>query len=355
MSKMTGKEIFQAFRGTKCLVTGGAGTIGSHLVRSLVEGGAEVTVIDNFTSGHLSNLTEVLPRIRLVRGSITSDVDLKSAFSNKPEYVFHLAAHFANQNSVEHPYSDMMTNAVGTQMILDCARNNPRLRGLVYSSSSCVLGGQSEIMHEDMRPAPETPYGVSKLAGEHYTVVYSQVYNLPAAVVRYFNVFGPNEHPGRYRNVIPNFMWRAIHGESLTITGTGTESREFVYVTDAIAGTALAALTPAAKGEVIHLGSGNNVTIGELGQKIVALGGYRSKLLFEPRRSWDAVTRRQTSSEKARRILGYEATTGFDEGLRKTWEWINDPEVMAGAREIQVLSVPPSAERMAERATAGND
>jgi nucleoside-diphosphate-sugar epimerase len=336
-------------------VTGGAGSIGSQLVRNLVSIGATVTVLDNFSSGHLSNLAPVLSKIRLVRGTVASSVDVQSAFAREPEYVFHLAAHFANQNSIEHPYSDMLTNAVGTQVVLDAARKDSLLKGFVYASSSCVLGGQSERMYEEMRTIPETPYGVSKLAGEHYTVVYSQVYSLPAAVVRYFNVFGPGERPGRYRNVIPNFMHNAIHGYPLTITGSGDESREFVYITDAVNGTMLAAITPEARGEVVHLGSGNSVSVRELGEKIVALSGNRSKLEFKPRRSWDGVSRRETSSAKAFRLLGYEAHTGFDEGLRRTWSWINECELAAGCVDTEMTPVVATIERAARFAAASGD
>ncbi|HEX7959594.1 MAG TPA: NAD-dependent epimerase/dehydratase family protein [Terriglobales bacterium] len=332
---MISSKMLEAFAGSRCLVTGGAGSIGSQLTRDLVSLGALVTVIDNFSSGHIENLEAVLPQIKLIRGSVCSPHDLKAAFASSPNYIFHLAAHFANQNSIDHPYSDMMTNAVGTQLLLDYARKEHDLRGLVYASSSCVLGAQSGIMHEETRPEPETPYGVSKLAGEHYTLVYAQVYGLPAAVVRYFNVFGPGERPGRYRNVIPNFMHKALHGEVLPITGTGDECREFVYITDAVNGTMLAAITPAARGQVFHLGSGNLVAIRELGQKIVALSGNRSRLEFRPRRSWDGVSKRQTSSAKAERILGYKAEASFDDGLSRTWAWINECELAAGCLDME--------------------
>jgi len=353
-SETLSAKLFQAFSGSRCLVTGGAGSIGSQLVRDLVTFGASVTVLDNFSSGHLSNLAAVQSQVRVVRGSVASSIDLQSAFVREPEYVFHLAAHFANQNSIEHPYSDMLTNAVGTQLVLDCARNDKRLKGFVYASSSCVLGAQPGVMHEETRPAPETPYGVSKLAGEHYTVVYAQVYGLPAAVVRYFNVFGPGERPGRYRNVIPNFMHRAIHGDTLTITGSGDESREFVYITEAVRGTMLAAITPEARGQVFHLGSGNNVTVRELGQKIVSLSGNRSKLDFKPRRSWDGVSRRETSSERAKQLLGYEAHTSFDEGLQRTWAWINECELAAGCLDREISPVHATMNEAVRFAVAGD-
>src|SRR6266850_2410913 len=341
--------MMERFAGSRCLVTGGAGTIGSQLVRDLVGMSAQVTVLDDFSSGDLHNLDSVLPKITLIRGSVSSPQDLKAAFAAGPHYVFHLAAHFANQNSIERPHNDMLTNAVGTQLLLDCARTNPELRGLVYASSSCVLGPQAEIMHEETRPEPETPYGVSKLAGEHYTLVYARVYKIPAAVVRYFNVYGPGERPGRYRNVIPNFMHRAIHERPLTITGTGEECREFVYVSDAVAGTMLAAITPAAHGQVFHLGSGNVISVRELGEKIAALGGNRSPLQFKARRSWDCVSRRETSSEKARNVLNYQPNVPFEDGLRKTWTWLNNYEIAAGCLdpEIEPAAITKAAVRYA--------
>ncbi|HYL91885.1 MAG TPA: NAD-dependent epimerase/dehydratase family protein [Alphaproteobacteria bacterium] len=352
---MTRAKMGEIFVGRRCLVTGGAGSIGSQLVRDLVSMRAHVTVLDNFSSGNIENLTEVLPKITLIRGSVSVAQDLKAAFAAGPNYVFHLAAHFANQNSIEHPYSDMTTNAVGTQMLLDCARANPDLRGLVYASSSCVLGVQSETMHEELRPEPETPYGVSKLCGEHYTLVYAQVYKLPASVVRYFNVFGPGERPGRYRNVIPNFMHKAMHGEPLTITGSGDESREFVYVSDASAGTMLAAITPAARGQVFHLGSGQVIPIKQLAENIVALSGGRSRLEFKPRRAWDGISRRQTSSEKAKRVLGYETNVSFQDGLHKTWSWMTACETAVGCLDPDVKPVVAMPASIRRYAAAGGD
>jgi nucleoside-diphosphate-sugar epimerase len=146
------------FDGKNALVTGGAGAIGSQLVRELVSAGASVTVLDDFSSGRMENLRDLSGMVTVIRGSVSSAEPLRAAFSKSPHYVFHLAAHFANQNSVEHPYADMMTNCVGTQMVLDEARKVPNLEGLVYASSSCVVAGQTGKTHDDMRPLPETPY-----------------------------------------------------------------------------------------------------------------------------------------------------------------------------------------------------
>lgn len=318
------------FSGRVCLVTGGAGGIGSNLVRMLIQSGAQVVVLDDLSSGRMENLIPFGAQIRIIRGSVTSAVDLQAAFATEPNYVFHLAAHFANQNSIEHPFADMITNAVGTQMLLDFARRNRNLKGLVYASSSCVLGNQSGTMTEETHPMPETPYGVSKLAGEHYTLVYAAVYGLPATVVRYFNVYGPGEFPGEYRNVIPNFMHRAIHGQDLPITGTGEETREFVFVEDAVRGTMQAAITAGGRGQVFHLGSGCVLTIRELAEKIVALSGGRSQIEYYPRRSWDGVSTRQTLMERARTVLHYEPRVQFDEGILATWKWLTAQELELG-------------------------
>ncbi len=321
---------FERFSGQTCLITGGAGAIGSQLARVLVGLGAHVVVLDDLSSGHLENLSPISARIRILRGSIASAEDVKTAFTARLQYVFHLAAQFANQNSIDHPHQDLMTNAVGTQLLLEEARRAPGLRAFVYASSSCVLGSYSGTATEETRLLPETPYGVSKLAGEHYTLVYAHVYGLPATVVRYFNVYGPGEYPGLYRNVIPNFVHRALHGQPLPITGTGKETREFVYVADAVAGTLLAALNPAAKGEVFHLGSGQELMIREVAEKIAELSGNGSRIEYFPRRSWDCVAHRRTSSEKAVRVLGYAAKTPFDEGLRATVRWLAELERSMG-------------------------
>src|SRR4051794_28547718 len=202
-----------------------------------------------------------------------------------------------------------------------------------------------------MRPLPETPYGSSKLAGENYTLVYADCYKLPAAVVRYFNVFGPGEYPGRYRNVIPNFLHRALHNEDLTITGTGEEAREFVYVKDAVQGTLRAALNPAAHGDVFHLGSGNVLTIRELAESILALDGVSCQIKYAPRRAWDHVTRRETSFEKAKRVLGYAPKANFQEGLLATWNWLREQEdlhgCVAAAVPIRNVSHKAAASAMA--------
>ena len=314
-------DIFTQFAGMDCVVTGGAGAIGSNLVRALRHSGARVTVLDNLSSGHADNLAD-LPDVRLVRGDVADPVAVDDAFGSNPAYVFHLAAQFANQNSVEHPLTDLRTNAGGTLELLERARRTPSVRGFVYASTSCVLGGQGGTLSETSPVHPDTPYAVSKLAGEYYVGMYNSLHGTPTVVVRYFNVFGPGERPGRYRNVLPNFVHRALRGEPLSITGTGEETREFVFVEDAVQGTLRAALTEEAHGRCFHIGSGRVLTIRELAEKVQAATGSLSAIEFQPKRHWDAVPHRCTDFTRARKILGYAPQVEFEDGLARTVSWM---------------------------------
>ena len=311
-----------AFHGARALVTGGAGAIGSNLAKTLLDLGCQVTVLDNLSSGHLTNLEPTVSSSALIRGDVSVERDVTVAFSSEPHFVFHLAAHFANQSSIDHPLEDCQSNAIGTLRVLEACRHTPSLRRFVYASSSCVLGQHHGPMAEDTPFATDTPYAVSKLAGELYSEIYHREFNVPTSVVRYFNVFGPGERPGRYRNVLPNFVQRALWGLPLIITGDGTESREFVNVQDAVRGTLAVATTDAAVGEVFHIGSGDVRTIRELAEAIVEATGKEAPIEYRPRRHWDHIRSRQTSFAKARRVLGYEPQVRFDIGLTQTVNWI---------------------------------
>ncbi len=325
---MIGDQRLSKLEGSRCLVTGGAGAIGSNLTRALLELRCSVTVLDNLSSGTVKNLGDSVAEVRFVRGDVNSDEDLALGFANAPEYVFHLAAHFANQNSVDHPLEDCMTNANGTIRLLEFCRTVPGLRRLVYASSSCVLGHSEGVLHEETPFLTDTPYAVSKLAGELYTLIYHRVHGVPVSVVRYFNVYGPGEQPGRYRNVLPNFIARALSGLPLVITGTGDESREFVFVDDAVKATLLTAATDIALGEVIHIGSGAIRTIRELAERVIETTASHVAIEHVARRGWDSITMRQTSSAKAQTLLGYEPSVSFEDGLARTVAWIRalEPE-----------------------------
>jgi UDP-glucose 4-epimerase len=313
--------LFSQLNGARCLVTGGAGAIGCNLVRALEACGAAVTVLDDCSSGFSDNLSGL--GVRIVNGDVADARAVEEAFGSRLDFIFHLAAQFANQNSVDHPLSDLRTNVAGTLQLLERARAI-KLKKFVYASSSCVLGGHGGILSENTPLHPDTPYAVSKLAGEYYTRMYSELHGIPTTVIRYFNVFGPGERPGRYRNVLPNFAQKALDGETLTITGTGEETREFVYVADAVQGTIRAGLVEAARNGCFHIGSGQVLTILDLAQRILRATGSASAIEFQPRRHWDVIPHRRTDFSAARKTLGYSPLVAFDDGLEATVKWLRN-------------------------------
>jgi nucleoside-diphosphate-sugar epimerase len=170
----------------------------------------------------------------------------------------------------------------------------------------------------------DTPYQINKLVGELYCNYFHDYYKLPVAIARYFNVYGPGEAPGRYRNVIPNFMWWAMHGQPLPITGTGEETRDFTYVGDIVDGTLRMGFVEDAVGEAMNLASGTETRIIDLANWINEITGNKAGIVFKPRRDWDKAVRRRASIEKARRILGYEPKTDMKTGLRRVYEWMRE-------------------------------
>ena len=207
----------------RILITGGAGAIGSNLANVLsAEAKNEIVILDNMSSGHLENIQR-RANVEFVRGSVESDEDLAVVFSQPVHVVFHLAANFANQNSVDYPQRDLMVNGAGSlKLYLQAVKH--KVRRVVYASSSCVYGNREEPLDETCREfSLDTPYAITKLLGEDYLRFFIHHHALPGVIVRYFNVYGPNEYPGKYRNVIANFLYRALRGEDLVITGTGDE------------------------------------------------------------------------------------------------------------------------------------
>jgi UDP-glucose 4-epimerase len=307
---------------SRVLVTGGAGAIGSNLVTALLARGDEVTVLDDLSSGR----AELVPEgARLLRGSVAEGDALDEAFAARPERIFHLAALFANQNSVEHPDRDLLVNGLGTIRVLERAA---RLEGarVLNVSSSCVYGGAIEVMHEDLVGAElDTPYAVTKLLGEQYAGFWARHHRLHVVSVRLFNVYGPGEHPGRYRNVIPNFLATAMRGEPLVITGTGAETRDFTFVADTVRGM-VAALDSdrAAPGDVFNLASGRETSILDLAQAVNEITGNAAPIEFVARRSWDQVSRRLGDITRAREVLGFEPMVGLEEGLARAHAWLRD-------------------------------
>jgi nucleoside-diphosphate-sugar epimerase len=323
---MNFEEVLSHYTGKRILITGGAGCIGSNLIKALLKAEPEkIVVIDDLSASYEWNIPKD-PKVTFIKGSILDEERMKRAFSYKPHYVFHLAAHFANQNSVDHPETDLLVNALGTLKTLEYA-NLVNVERFVFASSGCsVYGSQAPLpLKEDFVSLHlDTPYQINKLVGELYCNYFHDYYKLPVAIARYFNVYGPGEVPGRYRNVIPNFFWWAIHGQPLPITGTGEETRDFTFVEDIVDGTLRMGVVDEAVGEAINLASEKETRVIDLANWINEMTGNRAGIVFKPRRDWDKAIRRRASIEKARRILGYEPKTDMKTGLRRVYEWIKE-------------------------------
>lgn len=318
------EEILKHYSGKKILITGGAGCIGSNLTRALLKADPEeIIIIDDLSASYEWNIPKD-PKVTFIHGSVLDEEKMKRAFSFKPQYVFHLAAHFANQNSVDHPETDLLVNALGTLKTLQYA-NLVGVERFVFASSGCsVYGSQAPLplKEEFVSLHLDTPYQINKLVGELYCNYFHDYYGLPVAIARYFNVYGPREVPGKYRNVIPNFIWWAMHGKPLSITGNGEETRDFTFVGDVVDGTLRMGVVKEAIGEAINLASGTETRIIDLANWINELTGNDAGIDFKPRRSWDKAVRRRASIEKAKKTLGYEPKTNMRTGLKKTYEWI---------------------------------
>jgi UDP-glucose 4-epimerase len=323
---MNYEEALSHYSGKRILVTGGAGCIGSNLIKALLKAEPErIVVIDDLSASYEWNLPKD-PKVTFIKGSILDEERMKGAFSFKPHYVFHLAAHFANQNSVEHPETDLLVNALGTLKTLEYA-NLIGVERFVYASSGCsVYGSQAPLpLREDFVSLHlDTPYQINKLVGELYCNYFHDYYGLPVSIARYFNVYGPGEVPGRYRNVIPNFVWWAMHGLPLPITGSGEETRDFTFVEDVVDGTLRMGVVEEAVGEAINLASETETRVIDLANWVNEMTGNRAGVVFRPRRDWDKAARRRASIEKAKRILGYEPRTDMKTGLMRVYEWIKE-------------------------------
>jgi UDP-glucose 4-epimerase len=301
---------------SKVIVTGGAGFIGSHLVRELVKRGDEVVIIDNLATGRLSNIEPVLgtKNAVFVRGSIMDLPLLRRLFSGM-DYVFHQAAVPSVPRSIKNPRASHVANTTGTLNVLLAARDKG-VKKVVFASSSSVYGDTPVLPKvEDMNPNPQSPYAVTKLTGEYYCRVFQSVYGLNTICLRYFNVFGPRQDPNsQYAAVIPLFIDNALAGRSPVIFGNGEQSRDFTYIRDVVEANILAAESPVTG--VFNIGSGIRVTIDHLAQLVINLVGNNSiKVVYQDARPGDIlhsladITRAGT--------FGYHPKYSLEEGLRE--------------------------------------
>ncbi|MCB9761518.1 MAG: NAD-dependent epimerase/dehydratase family protein [Alphaproteobacteria bacterium] len=318
-------DYLEQYKDKTILVTGGAGAIGSNLSRALGGLAKRVIILDNLVSSERWNVPS-LPNVMFVEGDILDEVKVKRCFFEKPDIVFHLAAFFANQNSVDHPENDLMVNGMGTLKLMEYSV----LQGVdrfVYASSGCSIYGSAAplpLKEEFMSMHLTTPYQITKMLGELYGNFFWHHYNLPIVKARFFNSFGPGEVPGQYRNVIPNFIYWAMKGLPLPITGTGEETRDFTWVGDIVDGLLRAGVIEAAIGEEFNLASGRETTIKDLANMINEATGNTAGIKWAQVRKWDTKKRLRASVDKARSLIGYAPDTDFGEGLDQTIAWFRD-------------------------------
>ena len=304
----------------KCLVTGGAGFIGSNLVDYLVREGMQVRVLDNLSTGNLENLEPVRGQIDFNQGDVRDFDTLMRAMSDI-ELVFHQAAMVSVPESVEDPVEAAMINDLGTLYLLE-ASHRAGVRKVILASSCAVYGDLPQLpKREDMATRPQSPYAASKLHGETYACLYSDLYGLETVCLRYFNVYGPKQDPtSQYSGVISIFMDKAVRDELPTIYGDGDQYRDFVYVADVVGANLQAALAENISGVVINVGTGGSVTINQLWKSIARLAGVESKPVRAPERPGD-IQESVADISRARQMLEFEPKYSFQEGLEKTWEW----------------------------------
>jgi nucleoside-diphosphate-sugar epimerase len=313
--------------------------------------------LDNFSSSERWNVPS-LQGVLLVEGDIVDEVKLKRVFFDRPELVFHLAAFFANQNSVDHPEHDLTVNGLGTLRLLEYSVFTSVER-FVFASSGCSIYGsvaplplREEFMSMDL----STPYQITKMLGELYCNFFRHHYELKVVKPRFFNSYGPGEIPGQYRNVIPNFIYWAMKGMQLPITGTGEETRDFTYVGDIVDGLLRAAVYENSVGEEFNIASGAETRIIDLANMINDAVGNQAGIRFIQRRKWDTKDRLLASIDKANQLIGYEPSTSFSAGLVNTIEWFQSnwdkiemsarfgPGVSSAVRDMPTLISSPKHE-----------
>ena len=304
-------------------MTGGAGFIGSNLVERLLEDGARVRVLDNFSTGARTNLgfaPRFRGRLEVLRGDIRNlSVVLRAARGAR--VIFHQAAMRSVPRSVKDPLGANENNVTGTLHVLEAARRQG-VRRVVYASSSSVYGDRPDLpKREDQPPAPVSPYAASKAAGEQYATIWTRLYGVETVGLRYFNVFGPRQDPkSEYAAVIPRFILWGLRDRPLEVHGDGAQSRDFTYIDNVVEANLLAARAPGVRSEVFNVGCGSRVSLLEIVAKLEAVLGRPLERRHTPPRPGD-VLHTLADVAKAKRLLGYAPLVEFDEGFRRTVEY----------------------------------
>lgn len=305
--------------GMRYLVTGGAGFIGSHLIERLVRDGAEVTVLDDLSTGEREHLRAVRDRIRFIRGNVARLEACRRAMHGV-DYVLHHAAVTSVPRSTRNPVASHQSNVTGTLNILMAAQE-AHVRRVVFAGSTAAYGDAAELPnHEALLPRPLSAYAASKVAGEAYCQAFWRTHGLETVVLRYFNIFGPRQNlESQYGAVVPLFIAAALRGDPPVIFGDGGQTRDFTFVTNVVEANLLACHAPAdqAAGAVFNIGCGSATSIRELWQRIADLVGVEVEPLHDAARAGD-VRHSLASINRAREQLGYNPTVNLEEGLRRT-------------------------------------
>jgi len=309
-----------AMRRKTCLVTGGAGFIGSHLAERLVGLGCAVRVVDNLSSGDRANLTPVADAIDFLEGDLCDPEVCRRAVTGI-ELVFHLAALASVPHSLRNPWATHHANVNATMRLLEaCAA--ARVPRVVYSSSSAVYGdADDQARAEATEPLPRSPYAASKLAGEQYVLAFARAGMLEGVALRYFNVFGPRQSPkSAYAAVIPNFLQAVVEQRPAALYGDGRQTRDFIYVDNVVDANVLAATAPSerANGRVVNIGAGKRTSLVELISMIGSVTGHALQFASFAARAGD-VRDSLANLERAEGVLGFKPRVSMEDGLRRTW------------------------------------
>lgn len=323
------------FTSARILVVGGAGFVGSNLVRLLLAADPrQVVIVDNLLSAERFNVPDC-PGVTFMEGSITDDGILGS-LPEDIDYVFHLATYHGNQSSIHDPLADHENNTLTTLKLMNHLKGRTNIRKLVYSSAGCSVAektfdrARATTEEDPISLVQDSPYSISKVIGEFYAIYFHRQHGLPTVRARFQNVYGPGEVLGAgrwrgtpatvWRNVTPTFIFKALQGEPLPVENNGIASRDFIYVEDICRGL-MACAEKGTPGDVYNIASGRETTILELANLINGLTGNGGGIAYMPARPWDHSGRRFGSTEKASRELGFTATVSLDEGLARTVEW----------------------------------